>query len=402
MPAMDLGDRIQMLRKQQGLSQEELADRLGLSRQAIGKWESGNATPNIDNLLELSDIFHTTADYLLTGQEPPVPASDCPQQSGQADTPEAVQVLQETARPILSRKTFWIGGIFFLLILAALLCLVGFYAYQVNQLKAQVLSLQSSVANLDSQLQSSLSGFQSNIEGTLEQQSSLLSDYNCTYGDYDQATGMLSLHLTATPKTLTENTRLFFAVSPAPASLDTLEEAITVEAFADAAGNYTAVCQVPLVQDFVISMLLEQDGIRQTQLLSNETDVASRYRYTMVVDSHNFSWSYSDAEVTTSGTPSVTITPATMESAPKPDTLTAELYIDETLVYTDEVDIYQDFFADNTTDPDQASYVSGDITFYFYPSADGSPYPCDTEPSVRWEFTLTDTDGTKYTDTLSW
>lgn len=51
---MDLAARIQALRKEKGLTQEALADRLGVSRQAIGKWESGQAIPSIDNLLELS------------------------------------------------------------------------------------------------------------------------------------------------------------------------------------------------------------------------------------------------------------------------------------------------------------------------------------------------------------
>ena len=67
---MNPGSRIQALRKQQGLSQEELADRLGLSRQAIGKWESGSSMPSIDNLIELSSILQTSVDYLLTGREP--------------------------------------------------------------------------------------------------------------------------------------------------------------------------------------------------------------------------------------------------------------------------------------------------------------------------------------------
>lgn len=399
---MDLGDRIQMLRKQQGLSQEDLAARLGLSRQAIGKWESGNATPSIDNLLELASIFHTTADYLLTGQEPAAPASDCSEQpSDQASASETLEFMEKAQRSVVSRRSFWVGCTLSALVFVTLLCLLGYYIYRVGRLETQVLSLQSSVTDLNSQLQGTLSGFQANVEGALDQQSSLLSDYNCSYGDYDKSTDTLSLRLSATPKTLTEDTRLFFAISPMPSSQDTLEEPITVEGLADETGNYTAVCSVPLVQDFVISMLLEQDGLRHTELLSYERDAASRYRCTMEAAAHDFSWTYSDSKLTTTGSPALTITPATIESAPKPDTLKAELYIDETLVYSTEVDVYQDFYADDTTDPDGASYVSG-ITFYFYPSADGSPYPCDAEPMVRWEFTLTDTDGTEYTDTLSW
>ena len=62
---MRLSEKIVQLRKEQGLSQEELAERLGLSRQAVSRWESGTALPDAGNLLQLSRLFGVTADYLL-------------------------------------------------------------------------------------------------------------------------------------------------------------------------------------------------------------------------------------------------------------------------------------------------------------------------------------------------
>lgn len=62
---MKLSEKIVQLRKEQGLSQEELAERLGLSRQAVSRWESGTALPDAGNLLQLSRLFDVTADYLL-------------------------------------------------------------------------------------------------------------------------------------------------------------------------------------------------------------------------------------------------------------------------------------------------------------------------------------------------
>lgn len=62
---MKLSEKIVQLRKSQGLSQEELAERLGLSRQAVSRWESGTALPDAGNLLQLSRLFGVTADYLL-------------------------------------------------------------------------------------------------------------------------------------------------------------------------------------------------------------------------------------------------------------------------------------------------------------------------------------------------
>lgn len=67
---MNLSDRIQQLRKQKGISQEELADRVGVSRQAVSKWESEQSIPDMDKIVLLSDYFEVTTDYLLKGIEP--------------------------------------------------------------------------------------------------------------------------------------------------------------------------------------------------------------------------------------------------------------------------------------------------------------------------------------------
>lgn len=66
---MNVADRIQNLRKQKGISQEELADRIGVSRQTVSKWESEQSTPDMDKIILLSDFFEVTTDYLLKGIE---------------------------------------------------------------------------------------------------------------------------------------------------------------------------------------------------------------------------------------------------------------------------------------------------------------------------------------------
>ncbi len=71
---MNLSDRILRLRKEKGLSQEELADKIGVSRQAVSKWESGQSVPDIEKIILLSDYFQTTTDHLLKGTEQPAEA----------------------------------------------------------------------------------------------------------------------------------------------------------------------------------------------------------------------------------------------------------------------------------------------------------------------------------------
>ena len=67
---MNIANRIQTLRKSRGISQEELADKIGVSRQAVSKWESEQSFPDIEKIILLSDYFKVTTDYLLKGIEP--------------------------------------------------------------------------------------------------------------------------------------------------------------------------------------------------------------------------------------------------------------------------------------------------------------------------------------------
>ena len=60
-----LADKIITLRKKNGWSQEELADKTGVSRQAVSKWETSQAFPDVDKILQLSSLFGVTTDYLL-------------------------------------------------------------------------------------------------------------------------------------------------------------------------------------------------------------------------------------------------------------------------------------------------------------------------------------------------
>lgn len=75
---MDFFHRLYKLRRQAGLSQEELANLVGVTRQAVQKWEAGASRPDMDNLAALANYFNVSLDYLVTGKEPappPQPAS---------------------------------------------------------------------------------------------------------------------------------------------------------------------------------------------------------------------------------------------------------------------------------------------------------------------------------------
>ena len=62
---MSLNQKIAQLRNDNNWSQEELAEKLNVSRQSVSKWESGQAKPDLDKIIALSDIFDVSTDYLL-------------------------------------------------------------------------------------------------------------------------------------------------------------------------------------------------------------------------------------------------------------------------------------------------------------------------------------------------
>lgn len=67
---MEIPQRIQESRKKKGISQEQLAEVLGVSRQAVSKWESGQAMPELDKVIGMSEYFGVSTDWLLRGVEP--------------------------------------------------------------------------------------------------------------------------------------------------------------------------------------------------------------------------------------------------------------------------------------------------------------------------------------------
>ncbi len=58
-------EKLTRLRKSQNMTQEQLAEKLGVSRQAVSRWESGDSTPDMNNLLGLCDLFDVSSDYLI-------------------------------------------------------------------------------------------------------------------------------------------------------------------------------------------------------------------------------------------------------------------------------------------------------------------------------------------------
>ena len=132
----ELGQRLCRLRKERGLSQEELADALGVTRQAVSKWENGTSQPDLDRLVALSAFFGCTLDQLVKGERREVPDGAGERPADDAGAEQAAAPPGRGRRNVLALALLICGGVsaIFLcrghliylsayLVLAGLLCL---------------------------------------------------------------------------------------------------------------------------------------------------------------------------------------------------------------------------------------------------------------------------------------
>ena len=88
---MNFGDKLKQIRANQGLSQEQLAEKIGVSRQAITKWETNRGLPDVENMIILAEIFKVTLDELVL------------QRPIEEETSETVYESQWTSRYVATR-----------------------------------------------------------------------------------------------------------------------------------------------------------------------------------------------------------------------------------------------------------------------------------------------------------
>lgn len=98
-----LGGRIRALRTARGLTQEQLAERILVTRQAVAKWENDNGVPDVDNLVRLADAFGVSADALLGRNENPAGQRAAADGDGSAKAPFERE-FQSTQPPIASTE----------------------------------------------------------------------------------------------------------------------------------------------------------------------------------------------------------------------------------------------------------------------------------------------------------
>lgn len=105
---MTLSEKILYCRKKAGLSQEALAEKLGVSRQAVSKWENSEAAPELEKLLLLAKVFGVTTDWLLSPEAPMEEPGSNPQPQKGSDWVESLH--GHLGR--LIRRYGWLAGVY--------------------------------------------------------------------------------------------------------------------------------------------------------------------------------------------------------------------------------------------------------------------------------------------------
>lgn len=125
---MILSEKIMMLRKQKGWSQEELAEKLGISRQSVSKWESAASIPDLSKILKMSEIFNVSTDYLLKDELEALPSetavSEKSAASEDADPVRSVSLSEANASMDAARKHAFPIALAIFLLICSPICLI--------------------------------------------------------------------------------------------------------------------------------------------------------------------------------------------------------------------------------------------------------------------------------------
>ncbi|MBQ2866676.1 MAG: helix-turn-helix transcriptional regulator [Clostridia bacterium] len=200
---MTLGQRIQELRKQQGMSQEALGEALGVSRQAVSKWESDNGIPALDTLIAMSRLFGVTVGELLGVEEPHKNGTgDAADQGAQTEEllrryAEQIRESSEPAPSPVLRGVLILAATATAVILIVLFAQIGSLRNTVKLLRTDLSHLQVNVSNNQNNLSAQI---RNTIYDVLAEEAKLLNTFGWEVVDFDPGTQSVTLSITATMK----------------------------------------------------------------------------------------------------------------------------------------------------------------------------------------------------------
>lgn len=277
---MELYEKLYELRRASGMSQEELAEKLGVSRQAVSKWESGATQPELPKLIELSKIYQVSVDALLSlehAKEPQDSSPAAPAAEGTSrDTVEDAPAAKPNLRTFCAQHKKSIGGA--AVALAALIAVGAHYNDRINALNTQVNDLRSQLYNVQNNLSNQIAGISNNVSDILASESSLISQYDYEVKSVDLKKQECTLSFSLLPKLLDEETLVDLLVtdrgSAPPLSSDLTSYPVTLRqnSFGYLCGEVT----VPLSDELGVTVNFKKHGGTQTEELDTIYDLKTK------------------------------------------------------------------------------------------------------------------------------
>lgn len=197
---MTTGEKIAKLRRQAGLSQEAFSEKLGISRQAVSKWENGTAQPANENLAQIARLFDVTISYLLDDEDMAgVPVSTQEEQNVE-NPPENPKITAE-------RKGLKVNALFNSLSIIILGITTIAQSYTMAGLKNDIAYLKNRLSSY-STLQAQVAALENNLynSGKSHTASEDFTDYHYTVTEYNRETNMATLHFSVVPKDYSRDT----------------------------------------------------------------------------------------------------------------------------------------------------------------------------------------------------
>lgn len=260
---MTLGERIQELRKQKNLSQEALGEALGVSRQAISKWEGDAAIPEVDKLVALSRLFGVGVGALL-GVEPEESGAPEELTDRELRAVEAIvgRYLDEAERRGPKRRRWpWV-------LAAAVLIVALWTAYrQVTQINRSLDTLQWRVSNITDSFYRQIQSVTGQVEEILQKQNGVAAQSGWEIVDLS-TDGTLTLRLYAIPREYTDGMTARFQVeSP---DFDTLSLEGTAQGT-----TFSCQAEVPPSDEIRLSVVFDDGTEKRTQVMDTAYDLKS-------------------------------------------------------------------------------------------------------------------------------
>lgn len=258
---MTIGQRIAQKRKEVGFSQEALGEQMGVSRQAIYKWESDTALPEIEKLVALSKLFGVSVGWLLGVEEDAASRQTEPDTMNQDQLDMVEQIvsryIEAQPKPKPRRKWPWVLAVCILVVMFILLF------SRIDQLSSQYNNLQNSVSNISYSVNSQIGGIASRVEAILKAQNQLVAEYSTRIVATDYRDGTVTISAEAVPKTYVQGMGAVFLVDYGNGQQEF--DSILVD-------NHAFTCEtvVPLTDSITVSVVfITADGTRQTQVLES-------------------------------------------------------------------------------------------------------------------------------------